>query len=171
MGDPLHCAVCQAPATVHLTQIAQGKIHKVHLCEGCAAKGGALEAPVFQLAELLGLPSGLPDAPGNAHAGMSCPECGQSEAEFKKTARFGCVHCYDLFADNLRGMLPRIQPGLTHGGKHPARARIHAARAELVRSKEELKRAIKAEKYEAAAIARDTVKNLEAEISALERSR
>lgn len=170
MGDPLHCAVCQAPATVHLTQIAHGKIHKVHLCEGCATKGGALEAPVFQLAELLGLPTAHPDAPKGAQAGMACPECGQTEAEFKKTARFGCVHCYDLFSDNLRGMLPRIQPGVTHAGKHPARARIHAARAELLRSRDELNRAIKAEKYETAAIARDTVKTLEEEIAALERS-
>lgn len=168
MADPLHCAVCQAPATVHLTQIAHGKIHKVHLCEGCAAKGGALEAPIFQLAELLGLPK--PDSTGNMEnsSGMTCPECGTTEAEFKKTARFGCAHCYDLFSDTVTALLPRIQPGRTHGGKHPAGARIHAARAELVRRKDELKRAVKAENYEAAALARDAVRALETEILGLE---
>lgn len=170
MADPLHCAVCQAPATVHLTQIAQGKIHKVHLCECCAAKGGALEAPVFQLAELLGLPVPKPGEPDVAAAGMTCPECGQSEAEFKKHARFGCVHCYDLFADNLRAMLPRIQSGRTHGGKHPARARIHAARSELARRKDDLKRAVKTEDYLAAAAARDAIKALETEIAGLEQA-
>lgn len=170
MADPLHCAVCQAPATVHLTQIAHGKVHKVHLCEGCAAKGGALEAPVFQLAELLGLPK--PDSVEiTEHAsGMACPECGTTDAEFKKTARFGCAHCYDLFADTVTALLPRIQPGRTHGGKHPAGARIHAARAELARRKDDLKRAVKAENYEAAARTRDAVKALETEIAGLEQS-
>jgi protein arginine kinase activator len=164
MADPLHCAVCQAPATVHLTQIAQGAVSKIHLCECCAAKGGALEAPVFQLAGLLGIHAGHAARPAGD---IACPECGLTDAEFKKTARFGCVHCYDLFSDNLAALLPRIQPGRTHGGKHPAGARVHAARSELIRRKEELKRAVTAENYEAAARTRDIMKALDDEIAAL----
>lgn len=40
MSKPLQCSVCDAVATVHLTQITQGKVNKVHYCEACANKGG-----------------------------------------------------------------------------------------------------------------------------------
>lgn len=168
MGDPLLCAICQAPATVHLTRIADGKIHKVHLCEHCAGNTGAAEQPVMQLAGLLA-DSAMQAGAAAPASGPVCPECGLSEAEFVKRARFGCVHCYALFAGPLRAMLPRIQPGTTHTGKHPEGARIHAARAELARRRDELRRAVKAEDYERAAAARDAVRTLEAEIAGLER--
>ncbi len=172
MGDPLHCAICQAPATVHLTRIADGKIHKVHLCEHCAghhgpAGHGQAENP---LPELAGLLAELRQAPAAPAVGAVCPECGLSEADLRKKARLGCAHCYPLFASGVQAMLPRIQPGLTHTGKHPAGARIHAARAELTRRRDALRRAVKAEHYEAAAAARDAIASLEAEIASLEKS-
>lgn len=166
MGDPLQCAICQAPATVHLTRIVDGKIHKMHLCEHCAGNSGAVEEPVFKLAEMLSdaQKESAPAEPG----GPVCPGCGMSEAEFRKRARFGCVHCYDLFADNLRDLLPRIQPGLAHSGKHPAGARIHAARAELERRRDDLRKAVEAENYRAAADARDAIAALRTEIASLD---
>jgi len=168
MSDSLHCAICKAPATVHLTQIAQGNVTKVHLCEACAAKGGVTEAPVLNLKEILGVAF----APGEsaskpAGPGIACPECGMTEAEFNKTARLGCAHCYDLFADNLTALLPRIQSGVTHGGKHPAGARIHTVRAALARLREELQKAVNEEKYERAAKLRDNVVALEKELETL----
>lgn len=168
MSDTLHCAICNAPATVHLTQIAQGKVTKVHLCEACAAKGGVTEAPVLNLKDLMGgAPSGESAAAKPGGSSISCPSCGMTEAEFNKTARLGCVHCYDLFADNLAALLPRIQSGVTHGGKHPAGAHLHAVRARLVKSRDELQKAVDDEKYEVAAKLRDTIAALEKELEAL----
>lgn len=161
MSDSLPCQVCQAPATVHLTQIMDGKVLKVHMCESCAAQGGATDAPVFKLAELLApkKPAGATDTP----AGLTCPDCGQTETAFAKHARFGCVTCYTVFSEQLAGLLPRIQPAAEHTGKHPAGARIHAARAELRRAREALAAAIKSERYEDAGRLRDRIRELETE--------
>jgi protein arginine kinase activator len=36
MASNLKCDLCAKPATVHLTQIVNNKVHKVDLCEACA---------------------------------------------------------------------------------------------------------------------------------------
>ena len=44
MANSLKCDLCSKPATVHLTQIVNSKIHKVDLCEACAADENSLLA-------------------------------------------------------------------------------------------------------------------------------
>ncbi len=166
MSDPLPCRSCQAPATVHLTQIMDGKVIKVHLCEACAAQGGAADAPIFHLAELLAAQKHAADP---AESGLVCPECGQTEAAFAKHTRFGCVTCYTVFSEKLAALLPRIQPAVEHTGKHPATSRHHAVRAELRRTREALAAAVKAEAYEDAGRLRDRIRELEAESGTTER--
>ena len=140
------------------------------MCEACAAKSGVTEAPILNLMEIMTGVKPDADTPAPAGTEIACPECGLTESEFKKTARFGCAHCYDLFSDNLKALLPRIQAGVTHGGKHPCGARIHAARAELSRKRDELQKAVNTENYELAASLRDAVAVLEKEIEALGKS-
>ena len=43
MGESIQCQICDKLATVHLTQIIQNKIHKVHLCEECAQEKGVTD--------------------------------------------------------------------------------------------------------------------------------
>ena len=160
--DSLPCQHCQAPATVHLTQIMDGKILKVHLCEACAAKGGAAEAPVFQLAELLSAKPGEPDTAENT--GLVCPDCGHTESAFRKHSRFGCATCYTVFSEHLAAILPRIQPAFAHAGKHPASHRTHAVRSEIDRARRELADAVKSERYEDAGRLRDRIRELETQI-------
>jgi protein-arginine kinase activator protein McsA len=33
----MQCESCKSPATVHLTEIRNGKMLEIHLCENCAA--------------------------------------------------------------------------------------------------------------------------------------
>ena len=53
MANPLKCDLCSKPATVHLTQIVNNKVHKVDLCEECAQAKGVTDPSGFSLADLL----------------------------------------------------------------------------------------------------------------------
>ena len=52
MANSLKCDLCSKPATVHLTQIVNNKIHKVDLCEACAQAKGVTDPSGFSLADL-----------------------------------------------------------------------------------------------------------------------
>ena len=55
----MNCDVCgKGDATVHLTEIIDNKITKLHLCEECARKKGAEMEEHFGLSDLL---AGLAD--------------------------------------------------------------------------------------------------------------
>jgi len=48
------CDVCKCnDATVFLTQILEGKMHKVNLCEACSKEKGVQDPTSFALADLL----------------------------------------------------------------------------------------------------------------------
>src|SRR3989338_8713486 len=86
------CDVCkEAEATVHLTQVINGKVQKVDLCEACAKEKGVSDPAGFSLADLLlGLGAGenIQAEPGV----VRCSVCGLTQADFKKTGRLGCSH-------------------------------------------------------------------------------
>ena len=70
MANPLKCDLCTKPATVHLTQIVNNKVHKVDLCEACAQAKGVTDPAGFSLADLLVKASLSPEAAaqiGRAH--------------------------------------------------------------------------------------------------------
>ena len=72
MANPLKCDLCTKPATVHLTQIVNNKVHKVDLCEACAQAKGVTDPSGFSLADLL-LKASLNPESGGA-AGVRCDE-------------------------------------------------------------------------------------------------
>ena len=49
MATPLKCDLCSKPATVHLTQIVNNKVHKVDLCEECAQAKGVTDPADAQM--------------------------------------------------------------------------------------------------------------------------
>ena len=50
----MKCDVCQkSEATVYLTQIVEGKMQKVNLCENCAKEKGVSDPTGFAMADLL----------------------------------------------------------------------------------------------------------------------
>lgn len=163
------CENCQQnPATVHVTQIVDGKVAKHHLCEGCAKKkgldvpgqaldlGNMLETLKEQL-EQLKTTSG-PMAPGGA---VTCPACGTTRTEILKTGRMGCDRCYDAFTAEMLPVVMSLQHAEQHLGKVPKRSsdRMKVS-VELVRLRRELEQAIAAENYEQAAHLRDHIKEL-----------
>ena len=156
------CDKCGKPATVHLTEIADGEKIEKHLCEDCAATEGITvkaNLPISQLLEDFILQShGQQET-----AELKCDVCGLTFAGFREHGVLGCPNDYDAFEPALRPMLERAQGGATeHLGKVPRRAGTSQKKQNaLLRLRAQLKSAIGDEKYELAAQLRDQIKELE----------
>jgi protein arginine kinase activator len=154
MAKPEQCSHCQKPATIHLTQIINNKIHKVDLCEDCPFKKGVTDPEGFSLADFLLKP---PMALGS-DAALQCPGCGFTPVDFKKTARFGCADCYETFAEMLQPMLSNMHKDTVHRGKVPQHALERITRMrELEGMEAALQEAVRSENYEEAARLRDRI--------------
>ena len=158
------CDVCKEnEATFHLTQVIEGKVQKVDLCEACAKAKGVPDSVGFSLADLV---VGLGSAkeiervvPGKA---TQCPDCGFTQADFKKTGRLGCPTCWTTFEPGLSALLKTLHKGEQHIGKVPARAAKTFQIVEKVETLEaELKKAVAEERYENAAGLRDRIHALQ----------
>ena len=155
MANPLKCDLCAKPATVHLTQIVNNKVHKVDLCESCAQAKGVTDPSGFSLADLL-LKASLNPEP--SAAGVRCEQCGFTQNDFKKHGRFGCPSCYEAFKGLVEPMLDNMHKGTTHTGKVPQRALERKSLYDrLTKLELDLTEAIKSERYEDAARARDEI--------------
>ena len=161
------CDVCQKQdATVYLTQIVEGKMQKVNLCETCAKAKGVSDPTGFAMADLL-LGLGATQQIERGQPSQRCPVCGFTQADFKKTGRLGCSACYDTFADGLAPLLKGMHKGLKHTGKMPARLSRRFAMADRAKALEtDLQQAVKDEKYEDAARLRDEIRRIEQELKA-----
>ena len=163
----MQCDVCHSKeATVFLTQIVEGKMQKVNLCESCSKEKGVNDPTGFALADLLmglGSAQDIEKSPGT----LKCTVCGFTQADFKKTGRLGCSSCYGVFAEGLRGMLRNMHKGTTHTGKTPAGFEKLRQHGEAMRSlQKNLDQAVAAEEYERAADLRDKIRQIEAELRA-----
>jgi protein arginine kinase activator len=165
MANPLKCDLCSKPATVHLTQIVHNKVHKVDLCEECAQAKGVTDPSGFSLGDLL-LKSSLNPETG-ASSGMRCEQCGFTQNDFKKHGRFGCPACYETFKGIVEPMLDNMHKGVTHTGKVPARALERKSLYDrLTKLELDLNEAIKSERYEDAARARDEINQVKQSFAA-----
>ncbi|MHC5079605.1 MAG: UvrB/UvrC motif-containing protein [Planctomycetota bacterium] len=158
------CQICgKEVATVHLTELEQGKQKELHFCEGCAQKKGVVQkAPSLQ--EVLG---GMIQQQIKAlgEEGMArCPFCGIRFGEFRAKGRLGCPNDYDVFQKNLAPLIEKLQGGATqHRGRIPSELSADVAREIHLRElKLSLEDFVKKEDYEAAARVRDEIKELEA---------
>ena len=91
--------MCDKEASVFLTQIVDGKMTQVNLCDQCSKDKGVTDPTGFQLADFLIGAAGqgkskLETAEDDA---LACPACGFTRAHLKKIGRLG---------------LPRVLPDL-----------------------------------------------------------
>lgn len=162
MAKPEQCSHCQKPATIHLTQIINNKIHKVDLCEDCPFKEGVTDPEGFSLADFLLKPpaSLITDHP------VQCEVCGFTPKDFKKSGRFGCPHCYAAFSELLKPMLVNMHKDVVHRGKVPEKALARMSRQRRIDQLEsDLQEAIGAENYEEAARLRDLINQARASLN------
>ena len=160
------CDVCKCnDATVFLTQILEGKMQKVNLCDACSKEKGVQDPTGFALADLL-LGIGAAEEIEKGAPTQKCPICGYTQADFKKTGRLGCSACYMTFAEGLNTLLKAMHKGTKHVGKLPQKAHRELQRTDRMRSlTEDLEKAVAEENYETAATLRDKIKQLESEPS------
>ena len=161
------CNVCkQNEAKVHLTKIVGDKMQKVDLCEDCSKEKGVDDPTSYSLADaLLGQATAdlaaVAESEPSVEAGVKCPTCGYSQADFKKAGRFGCSDCYATFGEGLEGMLKTMHKGTRHTGKVPAalqQSRVEAQKQKQLQKR--LEKAIAEENFEEAAQLRDEIKRM-----------
>jgi protein arginine kinase activator len=160
------CDVCKCnDAAVFLTQIVDGKMQKVNLCEGCSKEKGVQDPTGFALADLL-LGIGAAEEIEKGGSSTRCPVCGFTQADFKKTGRLGCSSCYVAFAEGLNSLLKAMHKGTAHVGKLPSRAQKTLVLSDRMKTlTEDLRKAVQEENYETAAALRDEIKQLESQLT------
>jgi protein arginine kinase activator len=153
----MKCDRCEKEATVHLTQVVEGKMKKMHLCPACAKDLGVTSAAAISVSDIL-LGQGLAQAPVPQRV---CPACRMTLRKFQKEGRLGCPHCYKAFAEELEPLLRSMHYATTHCGRFPRRShRVLALRHEAEDIERRLAEAVGKEDFEAAAGLRDALRNL-----------
>lgn len=158
------CNICgKNEATVHLTEIVNDKMTKLHLCEDCAKKKGTEMEEHFGMSDLL---AGLADLSANVEPGdmkeIKCPVCGFTYQDFKKLGRLGCGDCYEAFRKQLDPLLKRIHGANRHVGKVPLMVGKNLKEKRTLQDmRMQLEKAITAEEFEEAARIRDMIRDLE----------
>jgi len=179
------CSICQKnPATIHIQEISGSEKKILHLCQACAEKKAQEDSAFkeFNLAEVLMQLSGeLMKKEGSASKPLSpeyekifCKTCGWDYASSIKTGKLGCPDCYQSFAGLLKNGLHAMHKGTVHVGKTPCQTNSAAAprcktsvamiKMNLSRLQTELELAVAGEKYETAAILRDKIAELRADL-------
>nr|WP_244986970.1 UvrB/UvrC motif-containing protein [Oceanobacillus caeni] len=173
--ETVECQEChKRPATLHFTQVINGKKTEISVCNVCAKEKGYVTYPEEEAYSLHNLLSGLfnfdtskIDNPTLQKVkDLQCPQCKMTFAQFKQVGKFGCATCYETFSDKLDPILRRVHAGNTkHYGKIPKRAGNDIQmKRQLNHYKSQLQQLIENEAFEEAAKVRDQIKELEANI-------
>ncbi len=166
----MKCDFCDNKATVFLTQLIEGQMKKVCLCDACAKERGVTDPTGFSLADLLlggiaaagGSKTAVAPATHQQGGGRRCATCGFSLEDLRRVRRFGCSDCYATFGEEVSQMVRGMHKGTSHIGKVPAglmAMQVLHQRLEELRSR--LDQAVASESYEEAAGIRDEIRNLE----------
>jgi protein arginine kinase activator len=159
------CGRCSKPAVLHITEIREGDVQALHLCEGCAKE-------YLSTSEAGGPPTetAVAESPGDSAESsevdqQTCPSCGITFKEFRSQGRLGCPHDYIAFQSELMPLLENIHGETQHVGKAPKRApQASQHQFKLVRLRSLLKAAVDEEQYEEAARLRDEIQQVESDL-------
>ena len=148
---------------MHLTEIVDGEMAKMHLCEVCAKKKGTEMEEHFGLSDLLAGLADLDVKPlQKTETKAECPNCGLTYQDFKKIGRLGCSQCYSTFEKFLAPLIKRVHGSTQHFGKIPGKVPKLAKTVNHSRElRSKLRRAIEMEEFEEAAKLRDEIRKLE----------
>ncbi len=160
------CHICKKNvATVRYTEVVDGEITEIHVCQECAHKDDKEISPNFGMPSLAHLSSQNLTMPLSMSDMKSvCANCGQTYFDLVESGRLGCAQCYDTFSDSLKPLLERAHGATQHVGKVPEGrdSSPDVARIKLMRYRGLLQKAVHDERYEDAARLRDLIKAVEA---------
>ncbi len=154
-----------------LTQIVNGQVTELSLCEGCARERGLFDPQSLTFAEKF-FPEELKErvdrivrelaGQASSHAShrqalpadviTQCPACSFTLEDYRRTTRLGCPDCYSVFARELgaAAMAATKADSPDEGTATPSREKLER----------QLREAIEREDYESAAQLRDQLKSL-----------
>ena len=174
-------------ANVKYTQIINGEKKQMFLCEECSEKLGIndihFNMPINFTSFLTDFFDDMNDVSFMPTLGdvetLKCSKCGLSWDDFLHTGKFGCSNCYDDFENRIDPILRSLQGATNHiGGLGEVRKgnnvkqnlddkiqnKENKAVKKLDKLKDDLKQAIKEERYEDAAKIRDEIKKEEGDV-------
>lgn len=149
------CDLCENPAVYHDVRIVNNVPNTVHLCKEHAIEAG-LDIAQSDYSVVLKIQGNSP-----SHV-KSCQDCGMTISDYKKATLLGCPKCYEVFSNELVGVIKRVQNNKTeHLGRCPSQLGKASERELLIRNLlRELNDAVQSEAYERAAVIRDQLKSL-----------
>ena len=177
------CENCnKREANVRYSENINGVKKELHLCNQCSQNLGITDKvdfrmPTFDFSNFFGsfledfsTPDFMPSL--SELKQLKCDSCGFSFNDIVNTGRYGCANCYDIFEDRMDPILKKLQGANRHNGrlgkisdnnvkfeKSVESAKKMDNRLDILQ--EDLKKAIKEERYEDAAKIRDEIKNEE----------
>lgn len=163
------CSRCPKPATLHITELREGSVSPLHLCESCAHEylsSPDAPEPVSDAEQVSGKMAEITaDDELEQLDQLTCPSCGITFQEFRKQGRLGCPNDYIAFEEQLIPLLENIHGETQHVGKFPKRAPDSSQRQyRLIKLRNDLRTAVEDEAYEDAARLRDEIQTVEEEL-------
>ena len=152
-------------ANVHYTEIINGNVKKLYLCEDCSR----LRSKFNKAKQDMGLDDILASFMGFNQEKVqpnkdkfSCPKCNLTYSEFKKIGKLGCEKCYEVFEDKIEPILKQLHGSVQYKGNVPKEQNNHLKDdTKLYELKKKLEDCVKKEEYEEAAKLRDMIKEIE----------
>jgi len=161
------CPFCnENEATIHFTEVINGKMEETHMCEECAVKKGIETSLPFSFGDILSaLTKGIENLSQLKDEDFlenpNCSACGLTLKDFIRQGRLGCPKCYDAFNDALKDIIKNVQKSPNHTGKFPKIfPRDEDSKRRITELEEKLSQAVKNEHYEDCAVYRDEIKRL-----------
>lgn len=166
-------------ANVKYTQIINGEKKQMFLCEECSEKLGIndihFNMPINFSSFLTDFFNDMNDMSFMPTLGavnpLKCSKCGLMWDDFLHTGKFGCSNCYEDFESRINPILRSIQGATNHVGRIgnviqgntvkqnlDERMEDNKTVSKIEKLKEDLKQAVKEERYEDAAKIRDEIK-------------
>ncbi len=168
------CEICKKKqAKLHITQVKEGQKLTIHICHDCAQENGVSGPSIntsFSIESHVGGVSQLKETSAeptrDEHLNKTCSKCGLSYSAFKESGRLGCSMCYEVFAEQLKPLLQKVQKDVVHKGKAPKTDdQSVAMKRDISDLRLQLKDAVRQEQFELAAQLRDQIRGMEGELS------
>lgn len=180
------CENCgKREANVRYSENINGVKKEMNLCEECSKRLGVTDQMNFRMPSLdfsnffgsfledfASMPDFMPLL--DQVKDVKCESCGYTFNDIVNSGRYGCANCYDVFEDRMDPILKKLQGANRHTGRlgkisdnnikfdkvSDKSDEITKVNDEKGKLEEELKKAIKEERYEEAAKLRDEIKKM-----------
>ena len=171
-------------ANVRYSENINGRKKELHLCEECSKKLGIENMDFNMPIDFSSFFGGLLEDFGtndfmplfNEVKQLKCDNCGYTFEDIVNTGKLGCENCYSVFEDRLDPIIKKIQGSNKHVGRtgkiidskisekinnKDSKTENNKDVSKVEKLQNDLKKAIKEEKYEEAAKIRDDIKKIE----------